>query len=288
MTPRQIVAACASVIALELAAAAGGNVSAQSAPVPSPAPTDTPVVSTPTPSPSATATPPPAAATAPTILVTPVPVVTPSPQASATPAPPPPAIASPAPAAPVTPSPIASPSALPVPRPFATGRRTVPDSMNDPRVPDMIAHPIPELVLFDWLKGTWRSHTIVNLPAGAARDLGTNTYVFAYVLKNRWIFGATGRADDEFYITYDPFARRYALLRIEGDPSYGMWVSYEGWHGNRIVFASNVSSKIGRPYVRRITFDRKDVRTFDILTEEQTDDGSWITDDAIELTKQSS
>lgn len=177
---------------------------------------------------------------------------------------------------------------LPEIRPYVAGHRTVPESTADQRVSKMVAAPISELVLFDWLKGTWRSHTLEQLPTGGSRDLGTNTYVFAPVLDGRWIFGASGRSDDEFYITYDPFARRYVALRIQGDPSYGLWVSYDGWRGDKIVFVSNDSTVFGRPYVRRMTIEHPSARTFDILDEEQRPDGSWSTDDVLEMTKQNS
>ncbi len=160
--------------------------------------------------------------------------------------------------------------------------------MNDQRVTNMVSAPISELVLFDWLKGTWRSHTLEQLPTGGSRDLGMNTYVFAPVLNGRWIFGATGRSDDEFYITYDVFARRYVVLRIQGDPSYGLWVSYDGWRGDKIVFISNDSTVFGRPYVRRMTIEHPSARAFNIIDEEQRPDGSWSTDDVLEMNKQAS
>jgi hypothetical protein len=160
--------------------------------------------------------------------------------------------------------------------------------MNDQRVTNMVSAPISELVLFDWLKGTWRSHTLEQLPTGGSRDLGMNTYVFAPVLNGRWIFGASGHSDDEFYITYDPFARRYLALRIQGDPSYGLWISYDGWRGNKIVFVSNDSTAFGRSYVRRMTIEHPSTRAFDIIDEEQRPDGSWSTDDVLEMNKQAS
>jgi hypothetical protein len=160
--------------------------------------------------------------------------------------------------------------------------------MNDQRVTNIVSAPISELVLFDWLKGTWRSHTLEQLPTGGSRDLGMNTYVFAPVLNGRWIFGASGHSDDEFYITYDVFARRYVALRIQGDPSYGLWVSYDGWRGDKIVFISNDSTVFGRPYVRRMTIEHPSARAFDIIDEEQRPDGSWSTDDVLEMNKQAS
>ncbi len=219
-----------------------------------------------------------APAPAPTSTQTPTPAPTPTPEPSATATP----TATPAP------SPSASTSALPEIRPFVAGHRTIPESMNDQRVTKMVSAPVDELVLFDWLKGTWRSHTLAQLPAGGSRDLGMNTYVFAPVLKGRWIFGASGASDDEFYISYDVFARRYVALRIQGDPSYGLWVSYDGWRGNRIVFISNDSTAFGRAYVRRMTIEHPSARAFDIIDEEQRPDGSWSTDDVLEMTKQAS
>ena len=212
----------------------------------------------------------------PTQTETPPPTPTPEPTATSTPS------------ATSAPSPSPSASALPEIRPFVAGHRTIPESMSDQRVTNMASAPITELVLFDWLKGTWRSHTLAQLPAGGSRDLGRNTYVFAPVLKGRWLFGASGTSDDEFYISYDPFARRYVALRIQGDPSYGLWVSYDGWRGNKIVFISNDSTAFGRAYVRRMTIEHPSARAFDIIDEEQRPDGSWSTDDVLEMTKQAS
>jgi len=274
------------------------------APEPSPTPTDatTPVVDATTPPANAT-TPPEGATTTPV----PVPSLTPTPLATtaparkggkptATPTPTPTPIPTPTPtetpSATPTPTntPVPSPSATPLPeiRPFVAGHRTVPESMNDPRVTNMASGPISELVLFDWLKGTWRSHTLAQLPTGGSRDLGLNTYVFAPVLDGRWIFGASGHSDDEFYITYDVFARRYVALRIQGDPSYGLWVSYDGWRGDKIVFVSNDSTVFGRPYVRRMTIEHPSARAFNIIDEEQRPDGTWSTDDVLEMNKQAS
>ncbi len=158
--------------------------------------------------------------------------------------------------------------------------------MSDPNVINIIARPIRELSHFGWMSGTWRAHNVEELPDGKRRDLGINTYIFAFTMKGRWLFGADGKAQDEFYITYDPFANRYVLLRIEGDPSYGIWVSESGWRGNAIVFTSNFSYANGRQYRRRITIIHKDARTFGIYDEEELPDGSWTADDAVELTKQ--
>jgi hypothetical protein len=223
-----------------------------------------------------TATTPPASETTPIAAATAASTPTPTDTPSATPAPT------------NTPAPVPSATPLPEVRPFVAGHRTVPESMNDQRVSSMVSAPISELVLFDWLKGTWRAHTLEQLPTGGSSDLGMNTYVFAPVLNGRWIFGASGHSDDEFYITYDVFARRYVALRIQGDPSYGLWVSYEGWRGDKIVFISNDSTVFGRPYVRRMTIEHPSARAFDIIDEEQRPDGSWSTDDVLEMNKQAS
>lgn len=100
------------------------------------------------------------------------------------------------------------------------------------------------------------------------------------------MFGADGKAADEFYITFDPFAHRFVLIRIEGNPSYGIWVSTQGWHDDDIVFTSALSVADGRPYRRRITLAHHSARAFEIYDEEQLADGSWIADDAVELTRE--
>ncbi len=163
---------------------------------------------------------------------------------------------------------------------------TIPQTSIDPNVTRILAHPIGELSLFGWIPGTWSAHNVQQLPGGKAHDLGLNTYVFAFTMKNRWLFGADGKAKDEFYITYDPLARHYVLVRIEGNPSYGIWVSAQGWRGNAIAFTSPDAYANGHVYRRRVTIVKKDARAFTIFDEEQLADGSWAADDTVELTKQ--
>jgi hypothetical protein len=158
--------------------------------------------------------------------------------------------------------------------------------MGDPGVRSILERPIRELSSFGWMSGTWRAHNTEQLPDGKTHDLGLNTYVFAPTMKNRWIFGADGKAADEFYITFDPFAGRYVLVRLEKNPSYGIWISALGWRGNQIVFTSTFSYANGRQYHRRITIIHKDARTFGIYDEEELPDGSWTADDAVELTRE--
>lgn len=189
------------------------------------------------------------------------------------------------------PTPLVTPSAAPVPaiataRPLGALQPTIPQTLADPRIKAVIARPIPELSQFAWLSGTWRARNSVELPNGKRRDLGENIYVFAATMKGRWIFGADGKAADEFYITFDPFAHHFVLARIEGDPSYGIWESTQGWRDGDITFMSSLAYANGRPYRRRITFEHHSARTFEIYDEEQLADGSWIADDAVELTKE--
>jgi len=140
---------------------------------------------------------------------------------------------------------------------------------------------------FGWMTGTWRATKAQEyLSDGRPVDLGINTYVFASTMRGRWIFGGDGKATDYFYISFDPFARHWVLLRLGSNPSYGIWVSTEGWHLNEIIFTSNYSYVNGRQYRRRTTLIRKDPRTFGIYDEEQLPTGGWTIDDAIELTRQ--
>jgi hypothetical protein len=157
--------------------------------------------------------------------------------------------------------------------------------MGDPNVRDIIARPIPQLSQFGWMTGTWRAHNVEQLGDGRQRDLGGNTYVFDLTMHGRWIFGGDGKASDYFYLTYDPFARHWVLLRVGPNPVYGIWVSSDGWHLNQIAFTSNYSYANGRQYRRRITFIHKDARTFGIYDEEQLPSGAWTADEAVELTK---
>jgi hypothetical protein len=165
---------------------------------------------------------------------------------------------------PLAPTPTAIPTLPPTPRPIAPEQPTVPQAMGDPGVRSILERPIRELSSFGWMSGTWRAHNTEQLPDGKTHDLGLNTYVFAPTMKNRWIFGADGKAADEFYITFDPFAGRYVLVRLEKNPSYAN----------------------GRQYHRRITIIHKDARTFGIYDEEELPDGSWTADDAVELTRE--
>jgi hypothetical protein len=178
------------------------------------------------------------------------------------------------------------PTQRPTPRPLAPFQPTVPQSLIDPNVEGILRRPIRQLSEFGWLTGTWRAHNVEEIGDGRQIDLGINTYVFAQTMKGRWIFGADGKASDYFYLTYDPFAEHWTLVRFSSTPAYGIWTSERGWHGNTIEFTSNYSFAIGRQYRRRITIIHKDARTFGIYDEEQLSDGSWTGDDAVELTKQ--
>jgi hypothetical protein len=178
------------------------------------------------------------------------------------------------------------PTQRPTPRPVAPYQPTIPQSLIDPNVEAILHRPIRQLSAFGWLTGTWRAHNVEQIGDGRQVDLGINTYVFAQTMKGRWIFGADGKASDYFYITYDPFAEHWTLVRLGASPEYGIWVSESGWHANTIEFTSNYSFAIGRQYRRRITIIHKDARTFGIYDEEQLSDGSWTGDDAVELTKQ--
>jgi len=172
------------------------------------------------------------------------------------------------------------------PRPIAPYQPTIPQSLEDPNVQAIIHRSIAQISTLGWMAGTWRAHNVEELGDGRQRDLGVNTYVFAATMKGRWIFGGDGKATDYFYLTYDPFAEHWTLVRINGNPSYGIWISERGWRGNSIEFTSSYSYANGRQYNRRITIIHKDVRTFGIYDEEQLSDGSWTGDDAVELTRQ--
>ncbi len=188
-----------------------------------------------------------------------------------------------APVAPTAPTPI--PTAVPTPKSIAPVQPTVPESVDDPTVQATIVRPIRELAQIGWLSGTWNAHSVERLGDGSSRDGGTTTYVFGLTMKGRWLFGADGRGRDYLYMTFDPFSRKWVLLRFQGNPSYGLWNSENGWRGNRIEFTSSYSFANGRQYRRRLTIIHKDVRTCGIYDEEQLPDGSWTPDDYVELTK---
>ncbi|GAC1300122.1 MAG: hypothetical protein NVSMB19_06100 [Vulcanimicrobiaceae bacterium] len=178
------------------------------------------------------------------------------------------------------------PTAKPTRRPIAPEQPTIPDSAGDPHVRAIINRPIRELSELGWMMGTWNAHSVEERANGTSQDRGVTTYVFGLTMKGRYVFGADGKARDYIFITFDPFARHWVLVRFEGNPSYGIWVSDAGWKGNRIEFLSNFSYANGRQYRRRITLIHKDARTFGIYNEEQLADGRWTPDDAVELTKQ--
>jgi len=159
-------------------------------------------------------------------------------------------------------------------------------TLSDPSVQSIVHRPIRQLSQISWMAGTWRASNSEHIGVGRMRYLGLNTYVFGFTMHGRWLFGADGKASDFLYITYDPFAHRWVLARLQGNPSYGIWLSQAGWKGNRIVFETTLSYANGHAYHRRLTIIHKDARTFGIYDEEQLPDGSWTADDAVELTKQ--
>jgi len=252
-------------------------------PTPEPTPTDTP---TPTPTPTPDPHPPryhgrivvPTRTTTPTPAPIVVPTILPSAVA------PPVATAAPTPVPNAVPTTI--PTAVPTPKSIAPVQPTVPESADDPTVQATIVRPIRELAQIGWLTGTWSAHSVDQLGDGSSRVGRTTTYVFGLTMKGRWLFGADGRGRDYLYMTFDPFSRKWVLLRIQGNPSYGLWTSENGWRGNRIEFTSSYSFANGRQYRRRLTIIHKDVRTCGIYDEEQLPNGSWTPDDYVELTKQ--
>ncbi len=267
-------------------------------PKPTPSPSPTPSL-TPSPSPSpspagkaphATAAPKPSATpqAAATSTPSPAPTATPSPKPTRAPRVSPSRKASPTPppeAQTASPETITIPTPEPTARPTPPAQPTVPQSLADPGVQNTLHRNIRELAQLGWLAGTWRAHSFTDLGDGRSRDAGMNTYVFGLTLHNRWFFGADGKASDFLYITYDPFAHHWVLLRFQDNPSYGIWLSDAGWKGNRIVFESSFSTANGRQYHRRLTIIHKDARDFGLYDEEQLPNGSWTSDDAIELTK---
>ncbi len=178
------------------------------------------------------------------------------------------------------------PTLAPTEPPITPLQPSLLQTLSDPNVQSVVHHSIRQLSQISWMSGTWRAHNSERVGVGRSRDLGLNTYVFGFTMHGRWLFGADGKASDFIYITYDPFAHRWALARLQGNPSYGIWISEGGWKGNRIVFETTFSYANGHPYHRRLTIIHKDARTFGIYDEEQLPDGSWTADDAVELTKQ--
>jgi hypothetical protein len=158
--------------------------------------------------------------------------------------------------------------------------------MHDPNVIEITSRPIRELSQIGWMQGVWNATGVSNTLEGTTIPIKPTSYVFSFTMKDRWMFGADGSAKDYIYLTFDPFAHRWVVLRFGSNPAYGMWQSEKGWVGNRIDFVTNFSYVDGRQYRRRLTIIHKDARTFGIYELEESPDGSYIPDDAYEFKKQ--
>jgi hypothetical protein len=172
------------------------------------------------------------------------------------------------------PRPTAAPRVTPLSLPTAAPAlpaRTIRQALLDPDAVRAARQPIRQLASFGWLAGTWHG-----------KD---DTYVFAFTMKGRWLFGADGKSNDFLYISYDPLDDVYVLERVEGSPAYGLWTSPGGWQGGRIVFTSEVAYVAGRPYHRRLTIERHGPNAFNLKEEEQLESGEWALDGSVELTK---
>jgi len=304
-----VAAACAT---LTFAAPAGGSNAAREAPAliaasdatpaaadvtPAPqpsavaAPESTGPVPTPNPTPAGTARP----KEAPRMLFGRRPTPSPSPSPTATPLPTAPPTAAPTPEPTPTVTPTVTPTRrVPTPLPAANGtfepiapdQLTIPDSTASHAVRAIIARPIRELAQIGWMTGTWKAHVVQKDGNGKSHERGLGTYVFGTTMKGRYMFGADGKARDYLYLTFDPFVKRWVLVRFEGNPSYGVWVSHAGWSENRIDFVSEFAYANGRPYRRRTTLVHKGARAFGIYDDEELADGTWARDRAVELNKQ--
>lgn len=177
------------------------------------------------------------------------------------------------------------PTQPPTPRPVAPDQPTIPQSLADPNVRSILAHPIRELALISWMKGTWHVEGSVNLPDGKTAGTPGTVFVFAPIMNGRWMFGADGHDSEYVYLSYDPFARHWVAIRFSASPSFAIYTSSAGWIGNRIDFTTNFSYVNGRQYRRRLTIIHKDARTFGLYEQEQIPDGSWTSDAAFEFTK---
>lgn len=184
------------------------------------------------------------------------------------------------------PSPGPSPSAKPALVPLPADQPTIADSIDDPAVQRSLTRPIRELSQIGWMTGTWHARSLERHGDGRSRVLGRATYVFSATMKGRYFFGADSAARDYMYLTFDPLSKRWALMRLANNPSYGMWLSESGWKGNQIEFLSGFAVANGRQYRRRTTIVHKDSRSFGIYDDEQLADGTWTPDGAVELTKQ--
>jgi chorismate-pyruvate lyase len=241
------------------------------------------------PSPSAAA----AASAAPAPSTTTSPLASPAARLESTPKPTPAAVASAAssPPAVATSAPSSAPStAAPSPKPTAALRITDPPSLlatlADPETRPLLGGPIRQLTQIGWMQGTWNARDIRYRVSGKPA-IAANTFVFAYTMKGRWIFGTDGTLTDFIYLSYDPLGERWVLVQLEKYPSYGLWTSTDGWSGGRISFEGEPSSALGRFFRRRFTLIHRGPGRMAIVAEEQRPSGEWITDERIELSKES-
>ncbi len=136
------------------------------------------------------------------------------------------------------------------------------------------------------MTGTWSAFDPKKPAAGKNRDRSVDTYVFAFTMRGRWLFGADGKTTDYFYVTYDPFTERWLLVRLQANPAYGVFVSEKGWEDDRIAFTSSFSSVNGRPSRHRVTIVRVDARHAVISDEEELDGGAWVLRGTLDFVKQ--
>lgn len=163
---------------------------------------------------------------------------------------------------------------------------TIPDLLADPDAKRILRAPIAQLSSVGWMAGTWHSiREVVRTSKFVPQAKASGTYVFAYTMKGRWLFGADGRAVDFIYLTYDPFAEQWVLARLDRSPSYGIMTSRDGWRDNRIAFTSDLAYAGGTIRRRRLTIVRRSNAAMTFLDEEQRADASWVLDGRTELTK---
>ncbi|MBC5800807.1 MAG: hypothetical protein GIX03_02070 [Candidatus Eremiobacteraeota bacterium] len=168
--------------------------------------------------------------------------------------------------------------------PIAPANRTIRQALEDSGVRASFTRPIRQLAEIAWMSGMWKGRVIRHIgPHRETKDAAA--YVFATTLNGRWMFGTDRAGRDNVYITYDPLGKQWTLVRLDANPSYGMFVSREGWRSGRITFESVAAFADGQPYRRTTTILQRNARSFVIYDKERPAAGTDLLDDIISLTK---
>lgn len=163
--------------------------------------------------------------------------------------------------------------------------RSIRQALTDPVIRASFARLIAQLTAIAWMTGTWKARVITHIgPHRETNDAAT--YVFTTAMDGRWLFGADRARSDLVYITYDPLGKQWALVRMEANPSYELFVSKDGWRAGRITFVSAAAFANGQPYRRTTTIVKRNPNSFVMYDKERLADGTELLDDIVSFLKQ--